>query len=265
MLDHAYYQIWRPGPDPSYVTDRRFSPYLTEDCDGYAACENRLRALLTAAQKRGGPLFKYSSPTVYEALKRVTFELQEAVRQVLKAHGKQTVRCVPPAHIALLEAPMALSRYSCRIRLDGEELSLSPFRSLGSQNGPSLEPPGGRPGTAYHRHRRSPLPAVRPVRPHLRDGLKSRKAQGGGHRLLHQQKPVFPHAPGLGGRGSVRIFLLSRTSLSPGPVSLLTCGCALFPYLYFKLAADASTMRKNFSLSIRNTTSTLAGFPERWA
>ena len=138
MLDHAYYQIWRPGPDPSYVTDRRFSPYLTEDCDGYAACENRLRALLTAAQKRGGPLFEYSSPTVYEALKRVTFELQEAVRQVLKAHGKQTVRCVPPAHIALLEAPMALSRYSCRIRLDGEELSLSPFRSLGSQNGPSL-------------------------------------------------------------------------------------------------------------------------------
>lgn len=138
MLDHAYYQIWRPGPDPSYVTDRRFSPYLTEDCDGYAACENRLRALLTAAQKRGGPLFEYSSPTVYEALKRVTFELQEAVRQVLKAHGKQTVRCVPPAHIALLEAPMALSRYSCRIRLDGEELSLSPFRSLGSQNGPAL-------------------------------------------------------------------------------------------------------------------------------
>lgn len=129
MLTHAYFQIWRPGPDPNYVTDRSFSHFLTEDCDGYAACENRLRGILARGEKSSAALDD-SAPGTYSALKRATFELQEYARQILQAHGRKTVRCVPPAHFVLLEAPMALSRYSCRIRLLGEDVTLAPFASL---------------------------------------------------------------------------------------------------------------------------------------
>ena len=129
MLDSAYFRIWRPGPDPNYVTDRHFSPYLTEDCDGYAACENRLRAILSKAEK-SSPELDVCFPGVYSALKRAAFELQEYSGQILKASGLKTVRFVPPAHFALLEEPMALSQYTCRARLLGEDLTLAPFGQL---------------------------------------------------------------------------------------------------------------------------------------
>ena len=129
MLDSAYFRIWRPGPDPNYVTDRHFSPYLTEDCDGYAACENRLRAILSKAEKSSAELDD-CFPGVYSALKRAAFELQEYSGQILKASGLKTVRFVPPAHFALLEEPMALSQYTCRARLLGEDLTLTPFGQL---------------------------------------------------------------------------------------------------------------------------------------
>lgn len=129
MLESAYPQIWRPGPDPNYVTDRRFSTFFTEDCDGYAACENRLRTILTKAEKASAGLDD-CFPGSYSALKRAGFELQEYVRQIFKAHRKDTVRFVPPAHFAMLEEPMALSRYSCSIHIFGEDLTLTPFCRL---------------------------------------------------------------------------------------------------------------------------------------
>ena len=130
MLDQAYYQIWRPGPDPNFVTDRHFSSYLTECCDGYASCENRLRKLLSSAEKNGIRDPQNAYPGTYQAIKKATFELQESVRQVLKANGKKTVRCVPAEHIALLEPAMKLSCYQCSISLFGSEFTLSPFHSL---------------------------------------------------------------------------------------------------------------------------------------
>ena len=130
MLEQAYYQIWRPGTDSNFVTNRHFSSYLTECCDGYAACENRLRKILSSAEKKGilDPYKPY--PPAYPAIKKATFELQEFVRQVLNANGRKTVRCVPGEHIALLEAPMKLSHYRCTITLFGEEYALVPFQKL---------------------------------------------------------------------------------------------------------------------------------------
>lgn len=126
MLNHAYHQIWRPCTSAAFVTDQYYSPFLAEDCGGYAGCENRLRAILTKAEKKGTDINDIF-PGTYEALKKVTFELQEHVRQIFLANGRGTIRNIPSADIFLLEEPMRLSEYRCTICLFGSDTELAPF------------------------------------------------------------------------------------------------------------------------------------------
>ena len=123
MHEQPYRHVWRPGPSTGYCTEKEFSTFFVQQCDGYARAENGLRTLM------GGPwpqLFPHRKR--YQQMKAITFEVEENLLQIFADSQVEKPSRIDVSQLQRLEPAYRLTQYQVVYGMTGEKLT--PFSGL---------------------------------------------------------------------------------------------------------------------------------------